>query len=94
MLHFADIDAAALPVHDSFIVHHGYEDELEEQMRKAFFDQFGVSIADPDMIMREIKPASNPDEFVDISIESILSGPDGYEKYTQRERDWFSFRYN
>ena len=94
MLHFSKFDAPALPIHDSFIVHHGYGSELEEQMRKAFSDRYGVSIADPDMIIREIKPASESDEFADISIESILAGPDGYEKYTQRERDWFSFKYN
>ena len=94
MLHFSRFDAPALPIHDSFIVHHGYGAELEEQMRKAFSHRFGVSIADPDMIIREMEPASNSDEFGDISIDSILAGPDGYEKYTQRERDWFSFKYN
>ena len=76
MLHFSKFDAPALPIHDSFIVHHGYGSELEEQMRKAFSDRYGVSIADPDMIIREIKPASESDEFADISIESILAGPD------------------
>ena len=38
MLHFADMNAPALPVHDSFSVHHGYAEigEVEETMRRAF----------------------------------------------------------
>ena len=40
MLQFAKIDAPALPVHDSFIMHHGYGGELEEAMRRAFYDHF------------------------------------------------------
>jgi len=34
---------AILPLHDSFIIHHGLEDELKETMEKAFFDMFGVN---------------------------------------------------
>ena len=46
MLHFAGMDAPALPVHDSFIVHHGYAEagEAEEAMRRAFHETFGESI--------------------------------------------------
>ena len=40
MLQFAAIDAPTLPVHDSFIMHHGYEGELEEAMLRAFYDRF------------------------------------------------------
>ena len=35
-LHFAEMDAPALPVHDSFIMHHGYGGKLGEAMRRAF----------------------------------------------------------
>ena len=34
---------ACLPVHDSFIVHHGLQHELDEIMREAFAAEFGVS---------------------------------------------------
>ena len=34
MLQFAKIDAPALPIHDSFIMHHGYGGELEEAMKE------------------------------------------------------------
>ena len=33
MLHFAAMDAPALPIHDSFIMYHGFGGELEESMR-------------------------------------------------------------
>jgi hypothetical protein len=39
MLQFAAIDAPALPVHESFIMHHGYGGELEEAMRRAFYER-------------------------------------------------------
>ena len=34
-----------LPVHDSFICHHGYKSEVEELMKKAFKKRFGVNIS-------------------------------------------------
>ena len=38
MLYFAEMDAPALAVHDSFILHHGYceSGEGEEIMRESF----------------------------------------------------------
>lgn len=43
MLRFAAMRYACLPVHDSFIVHHGLQDELDWTMREAFEAEFGVS---------------------------------------------------
>ena len=47
MLQFARMDYPALPIHDSFIMHHAFgndgskeESELEEAMRRAFHDRF------------------------------------------------------
>jgi hypothetical protein len=42
MLHFADKGVAVLPVHDSFLVHSGYENELEQVMVKAFKKRFRI----------------------------------------------------
>lgn len=42
MVHFAKMGYAVLPLHDSFILHHGLERELEEEMSKAFYDMFQV----------------------------------------------------
>jgi hypothetical protein len=46
MLHFADYATThppVLPVHDSFIMHHGYEDELSEVMNKLFQIRFNTA---------------------------------------------------
>ena len=47
MLHFAGMDAPALPVHDSFILHHAYGEsgEVEEAMRRAFYEEVGEHIS-------------------------------------------------
>ena len=42
MLHFSKAGFAILPLHDSFIIHHGCEEALNESMNKAFFSMFGV----------------------------------------------------
>lgn len=43
MLKFAAMGYACLPVHDSFIVHHGMQDDLTEVMKTAFEEMYGVS---------------------------------------------------
>lgn len=43
MLRFAAMRYACLPVHDSFIVHHGLQHELNQIMREEFEAKFGVS---------------------------------------------------
>ncbi len=35
---------AILPMHDSFIIHHGLEQELKDTMNKAFRDMFDTDI--------------------------------------------------
>ena len=44
MLHFARQNIPVLPVHDSFIMHHGYEDELREVMTREFENKVDASI--------------------------------------------------
>ena len=41
MLQFAEWDAGILTVHESFIVHHGYHNDLDNGMSDAFEQQFG-----------------------------------------------------
>ena len=50
MLNFADMNAPALPVHDSFICHHGYTTfgEMEEVMRREFYEEMGEHISKVD----------------------------------------------
>lgn len=42
MLKFAAMGYACLPVHDSFIVHHGLQDDLADMMQAAFEAEFGA----------------------------------------------------
>lgn len=39
--HFANMGVPCLPVHDSFIVHHGYEEDLRKKMSELFIDRYG-----------------------------------------------------
>ena len=42
VVQFVNSDAPGLPIHDSFVMHHGYEDKsgLEEAMRRVYFESF------------------------------------------------------
>ncbi len=42
MHHFAKYGIPCLPVHDSFIMHHGYENELRDKMNEFFEERYGV----------------------------------------------------
>lgn len=41
--HFANMGVPCLPVHDSFIVHHGYEKDLRQKMRELFAERYGYA---------------------------------------------------
>ena len=43
LLHFAHKGIAILPLHDSFMMHHGYESSLEPVMSLAFEEVVGLS---------------------------------------------------
>ena len=46
MLHYTNLDSPALPVHDSFVLHHaeGSYGKLEEVMRRAYYNRFKSDI--------------------------------------------------
>ena len=56
MLQFAKMDAPALSIHDSFIMHHGFGmyGELEEAMWRAFYERFNKDIKVKDYITEMI----------------------------------------
>ena len=62
MLHFAQrpLNAAVLPVHDSFIMHHGYETDLRAVMDKFFTERFGRSIRLKAVLDRMYSTADGP----------------------------------
>ena len=85
MLRFAAIGYACLPVHDSFIVHHGMQDVLTDTMKAAFKDMFGV-VGETDFDMGLGEAVEGTGEPIDANIEELL-GPTGYEGRLQAFRE-------
>ena len=95
MLDFVKEDAPALPVHDSFIMHHGYAGKLEESMRRAFYDRFGQDIKVKAETIEEVKPKDDypighSKFWQDISIEALLEGDKKYSQWQDRDNMWLS----
>jgi len=89
MLQFAKMDYPALPIHDSFITRHafGNSGELEEAMRRAFYDRFNRDIG----ISRELVTTHSISEInknEDLSDVFKSDGP--YSLYNKRNDLWFS----
>jgi hypothetical protein len=70
--HFAEMGVAVLPVHDSFIMHQGYQSELKEVMRKALRRETGISVP-VKLTEREHMPArvlpTDDDDFESLLLE-------------------------
>ncbi len=77
MLQFAAMGYACLPVHDSFIVHHGLEHDLANSMNRAFLAEFGVEgkVGVEVGVGETVEGSSTP---VDLDIGDLLH-PAGYE---------------
>ena len=90
MLQFAAIDAPALPVHDSFIMHHGYGGELEEAMRRSFHERRGSDIpVKQEVITWSVSDDSPPKS---VSVDEILESDAGYSQWNARNEAWFAQR--
>ncbi|MDC1263190.1 hypothetical protein N8015_03845 [Planktomarina temperata] len=97
MLHFAGMDAPALPVHDSFILHHAYGEsgEVEEAMRRAFHDEMREPISKID---KEIltwsyrKDEDDTEETRALDLDAILSGDDDVSQCRERHQLWYAQR--
>ena len=84
MLRFAEMGYACLPVHDSFIVHHGMQDVLTDIMKATFADMFGaVGEVDFDLGIGEAVEVTG--EPIDAEIDTLLA-PSGYERRLQAFR--------
>lgn len=92
MLSFAKRDIPVLPVHDSFLMHHGYEKELQEAMAKAFEEVVGATIeltAKESNIMRVNSPTLEEDSgSYGLEIEELLEAIDSYKGYNERLDAW------
>jgi len=98
MLHFASMDAPALPVHDSFIVHHGYAEtgEIEEIMRRAFFEVMGDHITKLDteiLSWTYRKDKDQPASATTLSVNDVLKGDDDVSAWRQRQDWWYAERH-
>ena len=88
MLHFAAMDAPALPVHDSFIMHHGFDGELEETMRRSFHERFGSDIPAKQEIIEWPMPNDNPPRSIDF--EEAFEAEKEYSQWHARNDAWFA----
>ena len=89
MLQFAKIDAPALPVHDSFVMHHGYGGELEEAMRRAYYERFSEDIKVKEEIINETQ-APDIEEQPDLTFDDIIKGEVEYSEWQDRDGMWWA----
>ena len=97
MLYFAGIDAPALPVHDSFILHHAYGEsgEVEEAMRRAFYEEVGEHISKIDeeiLTWTYRKDEDDTAEAKTLDVAAIVSADDGVSQWRERHRLWYAQR--
>ena len=89
MLRFAKSDyAPVLPMYDSFVMQQvfGDSDELEEDMRRAFYGQFKKDIKIDDKI-GVMRPSSfGGKEWDKLSFEEQLQGPPEYSQWKNRNK--------
>ena len=97
MLQFAKMDAPALPIHDSFIMYHGFSTygELEEAMRRAYHDRFHTNIKVKGDMVVQVKPEKetaigDKKFFADISVDGIINADNDYSQWRERDRMWIS----
>lgn len=89
MLQFAKMDYPALPIHDSFIMHYafGNSGELEEAMRRAFYERFHRDIG----ISRELVATHSISEMSESEdLTDILSSSGPYSSYNKRNDLWLN----
>ena len=97
MLQFTAWDAPALPVHDSFIVHHGYAEtgDIEEIMRRAFFEVTGdhISKVDTEILSWSYRKDAQQDEQSDsIGMDRLLSADQDVSAWRARHDLYYKSR--
>ena len=97
MLHFAGMDAPALPVHDSFILHHAYGEsgEVEDAMRRAFYEEVGnhISKIDEEILTWDYrKDKDDTLEVKTLELDAILSADNDVSQWRGRHSLWYAQR--
>jgi hypothetical protein len=93
MLQFAKMDVPALPVHDSFIIHHGFGTygELEEAMRRAFHERFHRDIGiKRELVVQQKSNITEKHEFASPSFDDIVNAENDYSQWRDRDDMWMS----
>ena len=94
MLQFAKMDAPALPIHDSFIMHHGFSTygELEEAMRRAFHDRFHrcINVSKELVVRHKSNIPIDKDGLATPSFEDIINAENDYSQWRDRDDMWMS----
>ena len=86
-LQFARMDYPALPIHDSFIMHHVYAayGELEEAIRRAYHDRFHSNIKVKGDIVVQIN-SKKVDSIDNTSSDLILKEENDYSPWIYRDK--------
>ena len=98
MLQFVEWDAPALPIHDSFIVHHGYAEtgDIEEIMRRSFYEEIGehISKVDTEILTWHYRKDDTQANSSDApSIDQILNADDDVSQWRERHKIWHSSKH-
>jgi hypothetical protein len=89
MLRFLDMGYVCLPVHDSFIVHHALQDELNTIMRDEFHKEVGAHIGTkPKFDVTSATAAS----YTEIAMDEPMFPAGEYAGYETRSLNWWASR--
>ena len=97
MLQFCKMDYPALPIHDSFIMHHAYGSmgELEEAMRRTFYERFNRDIGVKHEMVEEVQHL-NDKSSKDVNLmdlDELLEEDKEFSKWEERETLWRGNKY-
>ena len=87
MLHFNRMDYPVLTVHDSFIMHHAFDDlgELEEAMRRAFYHHFKKYIKVKGEIGDLMAGSFDGRDSDELSFDELIDGEPEYSRWSNRQ---------
>ena len=89
MLHFADRNIPILPIHDSFIMHHRFDIELSEMMKKAFERIVGGPVGVEQKLIERL-PSLPAKDYSENDIQDVIDLV--RQSYMRRETTFFNMR--
>ena len=70
-------------------MHHGYGGELEESMRRGFYERFNNDISITSEIIKEMLSPPYEEQPDNLSVEEIIKGEVEYSQWQERDRMWW-----